>query len=184
VQGIDILAKLHVGSGNDILPGWINHDLAPLPGVDVVHDLEAFPWPFEDNGFEEIRMINVLEHLSNAIKSIEELHRISNSGAKVCIRVPYWNSRDMATDPTHKTFFSEYSFDYFDPSKRHCQERPYYSKARFRIVRKHFYTNITIFNLVGYLKISFPPLQAIMSAFARHLCGVIWVVEFELIALK
>ena len=178
------MAKLHLGSGTDILPGWVNHDLAALHGIDVVHDLEAFPWPFKDSTFDEIRMINVLEHLSNAIKSVEGLHRIAEPGARVCIRVPYWNSRDMGTDPTHKTFFSEYSFDYFDPSKFHCQSRPYYSTARFRIAKKYFYTNITIFNLVGYLKISFSPLQALMAALARHLCGVIWVVEFDLIALK
>ena len=31
--------KLHLGCGHDIKPGWINHDLLDLPGVDIVHDL-------------------------------------------------------------------------------------------------------------------------------------------------
>ena len=31
--------KLHLGCGHIIKDGWLNHDLAPLSGVDVVHDL-------------------------------------------------------------------------------------------------------------------------------------------------
>src|SRR5207244_6816950 len=36
--------KLHLGCGHIIKEGWVNHDLAHLPGVDVVHDLRTFPW--------------------------------------------------------------------------------------------------------------------------------------------
>jgi SAM-dependent methyltransferase len=176
--------KLQLGCGNQRLPGWVNHDIAPLPGVDVVHDLEIFPWPFEDGAYSEIRMINVLEHLSDTVRVLEELYRISAPGARICIRVPYWNSRDMATDPTHKSFFSEYSFDYFDPSTPHGKDRPYYSTARFRIEKKHFYGRVALFGFIAYPKVSFAPFQAIMSAFAQHLCGVIWAIEFDLVALK
>ena len=35
--------KLHIGCGHDIKEGWVNHDLAQLPGVDIVHDLNSFP---------------------------------------------------------------------------------------------------------------------------------------------
>jgi hypothetical protein len=179
--------KLHIGAGNEILEGWVNHDVAALPGIDVVHDLEAFPWVFEDNQFEEVRMINVLEHLTNMVKTMEEIHRITAPDAKVTIRVPYWNSRDMATDPTHKVFFSEYSFDYFDPSTRHGKERPYYSTARFRIAAKHYYTYFWWgFPRVqlAYRRVSTPTSQRILEALARHLGGVIWVMEFDLVTLK
>ena len=171
--------KLHVGAGTDILAGWINHDLVPLPGVDVVHNLEVFPWPFENSSFNEIRMINVLEHLSNTINTLEELHRISAPQAQLTIRVPYWNSPDMATDPTHKAFFSEHTFDYFDPDERHCKERPYYSTARFKIVKKHYYIRAR-----GYRKISAKWMQNILEGLAHHFCGIIWVIEFELAAIK
>ena len=55
--------KLNVGCGKDIRPDFVNLDVAPLPGVDVVHDLTRKPWPFEDKRFDHIELINVLEHL-------------------------------------------------------------------------------------------------------------------------
>jgi hypothetical protein len=84
-------------------------------------------------------MINVLEHLPETIKTVEELHRIAAPGAKVTIRVPYWNSPDMITDPTHKANFNQHTFEYFDPAQRHCLERPYYSTARFRIQKIDYF---------------------------------------------
>ena len=38
--------KLHLGCGHIIKEGWVNHDIVPLAGVDVVHDLTKFPWPW------------------------------------------------------------------------------------------------------------------------------------------
>ena len=98
----------------------------------------------------------------------------------VQVRVPYWNSPDWATDPTHKTPFNEYSFDFFDPGTRHGRERPYYSRARFSIRSKTFWVKpafvyLAVRNVAG---------QRVLSALARHLGGVIWVVEFDLVAVK
>jgi len=171
--------KLNLGCGNEILKDWVNHDLNPLQGVDVIHDLNVLPWPFQSNSFEEIRMFHVLEHLKDTVQAMEELHRICKPGGKVSIRVPYWNSPDMITDPTHRTFFNEHSFDYFDPDKRHCKERPYYSKARFSIVKKHYYVKIN-----GYRRVSSLKIQKILEHLARYFCGIIWVLEIELVAIK
>ena len=172
--------RLHLGCGNEILPGWINHDLADLPGVDVVHDLDSYPWPFEDDRFAEVRMHHVLEHLAEPVRAIEELHRITGDGGTVEVRVPYWNSTDWASDPTHTTAFSEYSFDFFDPETRHGRERPYYSTARFTILSKTYWMKpaavyVPVRNEVG---------RKVLSGLARHFGGVIWVVEFELVARK
>ena len=172
--------RLHLGCGNEILPGWINHDLVDLPGVDVVHDLDSYPWPFEDDRFAEVRLHHVLEHLMEPVRAIEELHRITRDGGTVEVRVPYWNSTDWASDPTHKTAFSEYSFDFFDPDTRHGRERPYYSTARFTIRSKTFWMKpvavyVPVRNRMG---------RKVLSGLARHFGGVIWVVEFELVARK
>ena len=125
--------KLNVGCGNDIRQGYVNLDVSPLPGVDVVHNLEIFPWPFEDNSFDEIILQNVLEHLSDTIQVIEEVWRILKHKGKVIITVPYWNCWQSIADPTHKTYFHQYSFIFFDPKTKTGKERSYYSKARFNI---------------------------------------------------
>lgn len=135
----NLKAKLHLGCGNIIKKGWLNHDLANLPGVDVVHDLRNFPWPFSNGQFEEVLMENILEHLPDTIKTMEEVYRITKPGAKVYITVPYWNSCTSIADPTHIRFFNEFSFNFFDPTKTICQERPYYSKARFLIKQLGFW---------------------------------------------
>jgi SAM-dependent methyltransferase len=174
--------SLNVGCGHDVREGWVNLDLAELPGVDVVHDLDTLPWPFASGQFDHIVMINVLEHLDGTVSIMEELHRIAAPGARVTIRVPFWNSPDAGTDPTHRAIFTQHTFDFFDPDTRHGRERAYYSTARFRIRRRSYFMRV----LPGlpYLKVTMRPLRALMGALAIFLGGIIWVIEVELEALK
>ena len=86
------LIRLQLGCGNDPKSGWINHDAVQLPGVDVVHDLNDRPWPWPDNTVDEIWAKDVLEHLPDTLRTMEELYRITKPGASVYIAVPYWNS--------------------------------------------------------------------------------------------
>lgn len=172
--------RLHIGCGHEVRPGWVNHDIAPLPGVDVVHDLTQFPWPFPDAAFTEIDMINVLEHLPQTVRTMEELHRISAPGCRLTIRVPYWNSPDAITDPTHAAQFNEHSFDYFDPSTKHGRERAYYSTARFQIERIDFFVRI----MGRYILIRQQPVKNVLTGLAHHFGGVIWVQEAVLRAIR
>ena len=50
----NIKKKLNLGSGNDIKNGYVNIDFKQSQGVDVVHNLNKFPWPFVDKTFNEI----------------------------------------------------------------------------------------------------------------------------------
>ena len=172
--------RLHLGCGADVLDGWTNHDLAMLPGVDVVHDLDVFPWPFETASYDVVKMQHVLEHLEHPIPAIEELHRITKQRGRVFVRVPYWNSQDFASDPTHRTRFNEYTFDYFDPSTRHGRERAYYANARFAIRSKTYWMKPALV----YVPVRMQFAQRLLSGAARHLAGVIWVVEWELEPLE
>jgi len=126
--------KINLGAGKDILPGFINHDLTNLPGIQVVHDLNQYPWPWKDNVATEIKVHDVLEHLQAFLKAMEEIHRILLPGGLCHISVPYWNSWCAHSDPTHVRSFHETTFCFFDPSTSFCQSRPYYTKARFKII--------------------------------------------------
>jgi hypothetical protein len=75
---------------------------------------------------------------------MEELHRICRAGASIEITVPHFSSGNAFTDPTHRHFFSRFSFDYFDPA----HEFGFYSPARFTVVRSNLIFTPTLVNRV------------------------------------
>ena len=128
---------LDLGCGNKKLPGAIGIDINPLSDADVIHDLNILPYPFEDSLFDEIIADNVVEHLDDVIKIMEELSRISKPGARIKIIVPYFRSRWAYIDPTHQHHFTVDSFAYFDPD--HILSKLYrYSKVRFKVEKVIF----------------------------------------------
>lgn len=128
---------LDLGCGNKKRPGAVGIDVNPRTDADVIHNLDAFPYPFTDGSFDEIYADNVIEHLDDVMAVMEELHRISRPGALVKVIVPYFRSRWAFIDPTHRHFFGVESFAYFDPD--HVHSRLYnYSEARFKVERVVF----------------------------------------------
>ncbi len=123
---------LDVGCGTSKRPGAIGIDVNPRCGADVIHDLNAFPYPFPDDSFDEIYADNVVEHLDDVVRVMEELHRIARPGALVKVIVPYFRSRWAFIDPTHRHFFTVDSFAYFDPGNP-VRERYRYSDAAFQV---------------------------------------------------
>jgi len=110
--------RLNLGSGIDYKDSWFNVDLSEENQLgtqihsDCSHDLDEFPYPFEDNTFDEILLNQVLEHLENPPKVIKELIRISTEGAVIIIRVPHFSDLGAYEEPTHKHFFALNSIDY------------------------------------------------------------------------
>ena len=130
--------KINLGAGGDIRQGYVNHDIVHLPSIDVVHDLDVYPWPWEDASADEIVAKDLLEHLEDFIAAMEECHRILKPGCPLFVTVPYWNSVSRQCDPTHRRGFHELTFRFFDPESTLCQERHYYSSARFTVVAEAF----------------------------------------------
>lgn len=156
------MKKLNLGCGKDILEGYINLDAINLEGVDVVYDLDKFPYPFEDNTFDEVLAKSVLEHLGDLQKVMEELKRISKPNANIIIWVPHFESLGAFVDPTHKNFFTYYSFDYYcESTKKGITNLDYYSPARFGMVeRKILYPKY--FKLFEWIANKIPRFHEIM----------------------
>lgn len=104
---------LHIGSGSAKLPGTETVDVLDLPGVDKVHDLDKFPWPYPDNSFDLVFGHNVFEHLEDQVATIEEIWRILKPDGHLLITVPYFRSIDAFNDPTHEHFFTSSSMNFY-----------------------------------------------------------------------
>jgi len=107
--------RLNLGCGSQPEQDWVNLDAADIPGVDVVHDLDVFPWPFKDGEAEEIKAFDVYEHVDRPLEFMAECHRILSPGGQLYIHTSYWKNSDSFRDPTHRRFLTEESFDYWVP---------------------------------------------------------------------
>lgn len=133
--------RLNLGCGTDIRPaaeGWVNMDVAALPGVDVVHDLERLPWPFKDGEFDHVLASHVLEHVPHRVPGVrgdallavlEEVHRVLAPRGTLEAVVPVWRDARYWADPTHTRVLPLEAFTLFVAGR----ERPYYSAARFTL---------------------------------------------------
>ena len=131
--------KINLGCGQKYLPDYLNCDVVPHVKADRYFDLNQFPYPLESDSADEIFMDNVIEHLDDVIKVMEELHRILKVGGRLRILVPYAKTDWALQDPTHKHFFTEQSFNYF------LADTPYnfYSKCRFKLHEARLYGDST-----------------------------------------
>jgi SAM-dependent methyltransferase len=117
------------GCGLNKAPGSIGVDVAPLPGVDLVHDLGSVPYPLPNDSADEIRLTHVLEHFADPLPILQEAWRIGRAGGLVVIRTPHYSGIYSWKDPTHRRAFSAESFHYFGENAY-----SYYTSARFRVV--------------------------------------------------
>lgn len=139
-NAVDTGVRINLGAGEDIQAGWTNVDMIDLPGIDVVHNLIKFPYPFEDNSAHEMKAVDVIEHLPTyigeahgVIKFLEECHRILKPGGTLFLQTPGWKAEFLWIDPTHVRGFDIQSMDFFDPSTHFGKTTGFYSKCKFDV---------------------------------------------------
>ena len=107
----------------------IGVDIADIEGVDVVHDLTKFPYPFKDESIDVIYTCHFLEHLDGdeRMKFFNECYRIMKVGGKMRHVHPYYKSVRAVQDPTHKwPPISENSYFYWDKNWRELNKLDHY----------------------------------------------------------
>lgn len=112
--------KLDIGCGeNKQQGGFVGMDIRELEGVDIVHDVEVFPWPLPDESVVQAVCSHLVEHINphrfGFVNWMNELWRVMKPEAWVAISCPYAFSPGFAQDPTHCNMINEVTFTYFDP---------------------------------------------------------------------
>lgn len=133
--------NLNIGCGKSPEPGFQNLDRIWSKGVDLVVDLED-PQQLHDvtsrGWYDCILASHVLEHVTNLIPLLRELHRALKVGGHLIAIVPHASSDAAWEDPTHVRAFTETSFYYWN---KDLYDKPdhagYYSSPvdfRFEVV--------------------------------------------------
>ena len=122
------MRKLNFGCGNDLKDGWDNADIqneAPMS-----FDFNRFPYPIKDNTYDYILVKQVLEHLKEPNKVLDELWRISKHNAIIKSIVSDCSNRGGYGSFEHKHYFSEIAF------KEYCEEwRKIRKVNKFEIIK-------------------------------------------------
>lgn len=106
--------KLDIGCGGFKRDGFIGVDIHP--SADIQADLEKglSDLDLDDCTVDEIWADNVLEHITNLIKLMNDIYYVLKPKGILNIRVPLANTTGSLKDPTHVRQFVPESFDYFD----------------------------------------------------------------------
>ena len=109
--------KLDICCGQYKADGYIGIDVRDIDGVDIIHNVQDFPWPLSDSCCTHIRM-----HLAWAciepkyrIKLMDEMWRIAKPKCVLEIREVHSLAPCMTHDPLYYSGASEWTFLYFEP---------------------------------------------------------------------
>ena len=97
---------IDLGCGASKREGFLGIDRFPLPGVDLVADLnEGIPLP--DDSVDFVYASHSLEHLESTDQVFNELYRVCKHGAIVTILAPYYIQTLNVSNFYHKTSYTE-----------------------------------------------------------------------------
>ena len=153
-QKVEKIVKAKAGIRLDIACGankqgadWVGIDIQKLPGVDIVHDIETYPWPLPDSCVLISVASHIVEHINPAkfgfINFMNEIWRITKPGGQLAIATPYAGSLGYYQDPTHVNPCNEVTWSYFDPEDVRTGGQLYkiYQPKPWKIVHCSFSTS-------------------------------------------
>ena len=107
--GIGDQKKVDLGCGNFKVEGFDGVDKRQLPGVNILHDLEKFPWPFKEESCSILLahgLINVIKPWET-INFFDECWRILEFNGAFVANAAYAGSLESYLDPMACSFWRE-----------------------------------------------------------------------------
>lgn len=154
--------KVNLGAGQYAREGWINVDWQKGSGVDIIHDLNTFPYPFADSSVDEVTIFHVLEHLDRPFFVMRELHRILRAGGLLHVKVPHF-SRGF-THAEHAHGFDVTFPTYFNP---HYKTSGYYGyEFTCEKVELHWEVFFHLMPYMGYGSFTIGIMRALNAVFS------------------
>lgn len=136
--------RLNIAGGQAGQPpegnGYTNIDL--WEGADLVHDLNVYPWPVDDDCVEHVWCSHYCEHIPMTLpdgsngwfRFFDELHRVMKDGAEARFLYPHNRSDRAFQDPTHTRFIPESTWAYLNREWREQNKLDHYpARADFEI---------------------------------------------------
>lgn len=105
--------KLNLGCGEDVKEDYVNQDIFQFGKIDDVFDFNKYPWKYQDNQFDEIRIWNCLFLANDFVRFMKEVWRIAKPNAKIIIQTQFFLSTESANYPYNPTKTNYNSFDIF-----------------------------------------------------------------------
>lgn len=119
-------SHIHIGSGKDYKPGWLNLDISASAEPDLLLDLSRpIDWPvrtdsptqgpvrLEPGQAQVIYANNVLEHVGDLPQLMRNCLDLLTLGGEMVIEVPYERAPTAWQDPTHVRALNENSWLYY-----------------------------------------------------------------------
>ena len=144
--------KLDVGCGLFKQKGCIGMDMVKHPCVDIVHDIQEFPWPVPDNICSQVIMSHIWEHIEPKYRFqvMDELWRIIRYDGQLFLAAPYGNSFLANAHPAHYMCPNEATFQFFDPEYQLWHSCSYKKPLPWKIARNDA-------NVIGTIEIILEP---------------------------
>lgn len=107
---------LDLGAGETRRKNFVTIDKRNLKNIDIVHDLEVFPWPIKNNACITVVASHIIEHIKPwlMIDFMNEIWRVTKPDGQLAISMPYGVSYGFQQDPTHCNPCNEATWQYFD----------------------------------------------------------------------
>jgi SAM-dependent methyltransferase len=164
--------ELNLGAAKTFIPGFVNIDIHERAELSL--DLGVDKLPFPDNSVSTVVSHHTLEHVSDYLFALSEIHRVLRHDGALLLSLPYATlTEHHLVNPYHRHNFTERAFDFFDPDLLRGSAAEDGAPA-FRSV-------FVRFTYLGWFGMA----PAVLRVWARrHLFNVVRQFDIALVAIK